>query len=64
MNRRYYVEFLDQCQTVANDDILKSNVFIVLLLSEIIALSRVYSIFSRCYLFTNEISGREYAQIC
>ncbi len=45
MNRRYYVEFLDPCLTVANDDILKSNVFIVLSSSEIIALSRVYAIF-------------------
>ena len=45
MNRTYYVQFLDQALTAKCDNILQKNLFIILTSVEMIALSRVYSIF-------------------
>ena len=38
MNRRYYVDFLDECLTVDNSNILQHNLFIVLTSSQMIAM--------------------------
>ena len=45
MNRSYYVNFLDECLTANNNNILQTNLFIVLTSSQMIAMSRVYAIF-------------------
>ncbi len=43
-NRRYYVEFLDECLHGCNDNILQENLFIVLTSVEMVALCRTMSI--------------------
>ncbi len=43
-NRRYYVEFLDECLRGCNDNILQENLFIVLTSVEMVALCRTMAI--------------------
>ena len=45
MNQKFHVNFLDECLTANNNNILQTNLFIVLTSSQMIAMSRVYTIF-------------------
>ena len=43
-NRKYYIQFLDECLKAHNDNILQENLFIVLSSMEMISLCRVFAI--------------------
>ena len=45
MNRRYYLEFLNECLVADGNNILQKNLWIVLSCKEMIAMTRVYAIF-------------------
>lgn len=47
-NRKYYVEFLDECLCSHKDNILQENIFIVLSSMEMIALCHVFAITHLC----------------
>ena len=54
-NRKYYVEFLDEPPEAARDNMFQENLFIVLTSVEIIALCRLFAIFSFHCLHANEV---------